>query len=222
MSNPRENIKAVNRQLDDDLAAGDPKAKAFAGMLRGELNAARKSLDLPPLPPTSDIWNGSEFHAPTNGVLILGESTYGEDPPLTEYIPSWCSGSQPDSTFSRIFNAFSGSDSSSATPSEREVFWATIAFANFVHQPIGPTRDHRPTTAHYRDAALALPTILQRLKPQLRGVLILGREQSEYSVPVLRDLGIPFVVSRHPAARGVPTTELQTAWNELQSKIRNG
>jgi hypothetical protein len=217
MSNPRKNIKAAHQQLDADLAAGDPTAEALVGMLRGETDTVRDSLGLSPLLLTSELWIGFKFGTPTNGVLILGESTYGADPPLTKYIPSWCRGNQPDQTFTRIFNAFSGSHSSSATPSEREAFWATIAFANFVNQPVGPTRDYRPTTAHYRDAALALPAILQRLKPKPRGVLILGREQSEYSVPVLRDLGLPFVVCRHPGARGVPTTELKTAWNELKT-----
>jgi hypothetical protein len=49
----------VHRPLEADFAAGDPKE---------------------PLPTTDDTWIGSEFHAPTNGVLIIGESTCGDGP----------------------------------------------------------------------------------------------------------------------------------------------
>ena len=219
MSNLRDNIKAAHQQLDADLAADDPTAKKFADFFRGELTAARKSVASPT--PTGDIWIGPEFDAPTNGVLMLGVSTYGEDTPLTEYIQNWCSGHLTVLTFSRLFSAIIGSATSSATPAEREAFWATIAFANLIDQVVGPTRDHQLTPKHYRYGAAALPDLLQRLKPRLRGALILGREQSKYSAPVLRDAGVPFVVSRHPIARGVPAAELQTAWNELQAKIRN-
>jgi len=49
MDKLKQNIKATHAQLDADLEAGDPKAKAFAGM-RGERNAARRSLGVGPLP----------------------------------------------------------------------------------------------------------------------------------------------------------------------------
>ena len=217
MGKLRDNIQAVHRQLEADLTSGDPKAESLAGMLRGELDAARKSLGMQSLPTATDVWIGSLFRAPANGVLILGESTYGEDAPLSEYVPSWCSGAQPDPTFTRIYNAFSGDAPSAANPDKREAFWATIAFSNFVQQPVGPTRVHRPTSDDYRRAAAALPALLQKVKPH--GILILGKEQAEFSMPVSLGYGIPCVASRHPTAYGVKTTELKDAWDELRCKI---
>jgi|GEM_PF-2022311 len=217
MDKIRRNIKNIHKQLEADLKAGDPRTKAFAHSLGGELNAARKSLGMSPLPQNDDIWIGSKFYDSGNGILVLGESTYGGDPPLYIYIPMWCRKEVIDRTFSRIFNSYSGKHTSSASISEREAFWAAIAFCNFVQKPLGPTREHRPTTAHYRSAAAALPAILKKLKPC--GVLVLGKGQSEFSEPVLRDAGIPFVVSQHPTARGIKTAELQAKWKELKSKI---
>ena len=212
-------IKSVHRQLDADLAAGDPKAKAFATTLHDELNVARKSLGIQPLLETDDIWIGSKFLAATNGVLILGESTYGDGPPFSEYVPKWCRGEQCDKTFTRVFNACSGAEPTHVTHTEREEFWATVAFDNFVQESVGPTRVHRPSQDHYRSAATTLLARLQRLKP--RGVLVLGNCQAEFSEAPLRDSGIPYVICRHPTAYGVRTSELKAAWNELQSKMRS-
>jgi hypothetical protein len=217
MDKLHENTKAVHRQFEADLALGDPKAKAMAGMLRGELNRARESSGMLLLPAASNIWVGSDF--PSTRLLILGESTYGTDDPLSTYIPSWCRRNTPDQTFSRIFNAFSGHTASSATIAQREAFWTSIAFANFVEEAVGSERSHRPTPDHYRAAASALPALVRRLKPM--GVLILGREQAQHSEPLICAAGILCVVCPHPTAFGVSTATLKSAWNELQSKIRN-
>jgi hypothetical protein len=217
MNKLRDNIKAVHRQLEADLAAGDPKAKALVGMLRGETNAAREFLGMPPLPPISDIWIGFKFHAPTNGVLILGESTYGDDPPLREYVPLWIRRQVRDTTFTRLFNACSGSHTSRASEEQRGAFWHGIAFYNFVEQSVGPTRRHRPTPSHYKNATEAFRRVVERHHP--RGVLILGTGQAEYSQPVLDPLSIPLVVTRHPTSWGLPTKVLTSAWNELRTKI---
>lgn len=215
MDKLHQNVKAVHRQIEADLAEGDPKAK---GLPRGELNAARKFLGMPPLPPAGDLWIGAEFSEPANGVLILGESTYGEDPPLSKYVPSWCRGELPksDRTFSRIFNAFSGAKSSSASNAEREAFWATIAFTNFVQQPVGPTNKHKASSKHFSDAVKSLSSYLRYISP--RGVLILGKGQAEFSAPAIRDMKIPYVVCPHPTGYGIKTATLKDKWNELQNK----
>lgn len=166
---------------------------------------------------TSNTWVGSQFHGSANSVLILGESTYGDDPPLSQYIPRWCRGEQRDQTLSRIFNAFSGGEASSATPAEREAFWARVAFSNFVQQSVGPTRENRPTVAHYRNAGSSLPWLLERLRP--RGMLILGIEQAEFSEPIVRAHGIPYVIAPHPTGVGVENAVLQGKWSELRSKL---
>lgn len=46
----RDSARKVHQQFWDDLRLGDARAAGMFGMLAGEMNAARKSLDLPPLP----------------------------------------------------------------------------------------------------------------------------------------------------------------------------
>ena len=165
----------------------------------------------------NDIWIGSKFRALGNGVLILGESTYGGDAPLDQVIPEWIRGALRDQTFSRIFNAFSGNQSSTANTAQRGEFWETVAFGNFVQQSVGPTRRHRPSRNQYSEAAKALPAILKVLNP--RGVIILGIGQSEFSDPVIKELNIPCVTTPHPASRGLKTNRLIEKWGELQKVI---
>lgn len=180
---------------------------------------------MPPLPRAFDLWVGAAFSADVNGVLILGESSYEEvrntDPPLCEYIPSWCRRERRDYTFSRICNAFAAqgnaSPNSPASAQDRERFWATVAFTNFVQQSVGSSRDDRPTPDQFRNAALELPAVLHRLKP--RGVLILGKEQAVFSAPVMHKAGIPEHICPHPAGWGVRKSALQFAWHELQAAI---
>jgi len=213
MNKLRQNTEKVHQQLEADVKSGDPKAMR---MLGAELNAARKSLGMPPLP-VFDFWIGSDFKNSTNGVLILGESTYGVTPPLFEYVPSWCQGLLPysDRTFSRIFNAFSGANTSSASISQRESFWATIAFTNFVQQPVGPTNQHKATDNDFRIAKKYLPDYLDLISP--RGVLILGIGQAVFSAPVINNKGIPHIICPHPTGRGIKTATLNAAWTALQS-----
>lgn len=54
MDKLNQNIKAARTQLDTDLEAGDPKAKALVRTLDGELNASRRSLEVEPLTPEHD------------------------------------------------------------------------------------------------------------------------------------------------------------------------
>ena len=49
IENVRDCARSVHEQFEDDLRRGDAKAAAMFGMLAGEMNAARKSLGLPPL-----------------------------------------------------------------------------------------------------------------------------------------------------------------------------
>ena len=36
-----------------------------------------------------NIWIGKHYEASNPKVLLLGESDYGDTPPLNEYIPQW-------------------------------------------------------------------------------------------------------------------------------------
>ncbi len=154
-----------------------------------------------------------------NGILVLGESTYGSDPPLAGYVPVWIRSGVRDTTFSRIFNAFSGFHTDRATVTEREKFWAQIAFYNFVTRSIGPTREDRPTDDDYLAAQMPLKQVLEEHRP--RAVMILGAEQAKYSAPIVASSGIPSVVTPHPTSYGLRTQVLKDAWHELQAK-RNG
>jgi len=50
IENVRDCVRKIHEQFEDDLRRGDAKATAMFGMLGGEMNAARKSLGLSPLP----------------------------------------------------------------------------------------------------------------------------------------------------------------------------
>lgn len=160
----------------------------------------------------NDVWIGSNFQAPTKGVLILGESTYGAGS-VADLIRGWIYGAR-DQTFSRIFNAFSGHHTDDAKLVERAAFWDSVAFCNFVQEPVGLTCDDRPDDSHYRGAVLSLPRVLQIIRP--RAVLILGSEQGAHSRTVVSQLGIPCVVAPHPTGYGVETATLRAKWDELQ------
>lgn len=164
-----------------------------------------------------DLWLGSDYGLACNGIFVLGESTYGEAPPLVQYIPTWIRREVRDTTFARIFNAFSGRHTSRASVAERDAFWQSIAFYNFVTRSVGPTRRHRPTETDYRSARPSLATVLQQHLPA--GVIILGTEQATYSAPVVREVGIPSVTTRHPTSYGLRTCILTQAWEELRAKL---
>ncbi|MES2598484.1 MAG: hypothetical protein V4662_24325 [Verrucomicrobiota bacterium] len=161
----------------------------------------------------TDIWIGSRYDVSEKRIFVLGESTYGSDPVLVDYIPTWIRRQVRDTTFSRIFNGFSGNHTSRATDADRETFWSRIAFYNFVTRSVGPTREHRPTGADYSAAQTSLEAVLRRHSPA--AVVILGTEQAQYSVPVVERLGICYVVTRHPTSYRLQTKVLTDAWNEV-------
>ncbi len=105
-------------------------------------------------------------------------------------------------------------DTESATVAEREAFWASVAFCNFVQDSVGTTCDDRPQNSHYRSAVSSLPQVLDHIQPQ--AVLILGIGQSAYSRDIVRELSVPFVVAPHPTGWGVETATLKRKWQELQ------
>jgi len=45
----RDNVRKLHEQLEEELRSGDPKAAGMFRMFAGEMNAARRSLGLPPL-----------------------------------------------------------------------------------------------------------------------------------------------------------------------------
>jgi hypothetical protein len=156
-----------------------------------------------------NVWIGPEFD--TTGVLVLGESWYGDFPDhlATDdgYISAYLAGEVTDPLYTRIANA---------TGLRKPRFWRSVMFTNFV-QRIGPTRGHRPTEAQYKRAAPRLAHLLELHKP--RGVWIIGKEQAAYTEPVVLDAGIPVAVSPHPTSYGVKHEVLRAAWDALLHKI---
>lgn len=165
-------------------------------------------------------WIGSRYAEPENRLLILGESWYGDEIPLTRYVPEWCSKVVTDALFSRLFNACSGYRTERASIDQRLGWWQQIAFCNFVPGTVGTSRSNRPTSSQFQAGEARLGQLLSQLKP--RGVWILGKEQSEYSAPVAKELRINVQVSPHPASYGVRTATLAAAWSELQRQVEGG
>ena len=162
-----------------------------------------------------DIWIGSNYRK--GGILIIGDSSYVD--PAVQYIPRWIAKNEKDQTFSRLFNAFNAEQAhtESATIEQREAFWNSVAFYNFVQEVI-PSRDDRPSQAMFRAAKAPLETVLKALQPG--GVMIVGYEQREHSEPIVTQLGIPCVVVEHPTAYGVPTAAMTARWQELATKMK--
>jgi hypothetical protein len=159
-----------------------------------------------------DPWIGSEVSS--RRVLILGESWYGEESDnLFDYLSGWCQRTKRDYFFSRVFNAASGFHTKTATDPQRAAFWNSVLFDNFINQSIGQTRDCRPDESHFKAAARSFPNRLQALHPN--AVWVLGKEQARYSVPILKEVNCPHVVSPHPCGRGVTRESLKNAWMKL-------
>ena len=157
-----------------------------------------------------NIWIGSAYQATKPKILILGESDYGDTPPLKEYIPQWLDKKHRDHSFARISNTFGNS-------APRSEFWSQIAFYNYVPGMVGETRNDRPTRKAYELAQPVLAEVLNLLNPD--GVLILGIEQSEYSEPVVQNHGVTYGVSPHPASRGLKNDRLTAAWSEFMHAL---
>lgn len=149
------------------------------------------------------IWVGSNYSQ--NRIFVLGESWYGDYADNTDvgYVTNYLNGQQIDRMYTRMANACK------LSPTD---FWHQIIFTNFV-QKVGQTRKDRPTKIRYLDARSRLEELLRLHKP--RGVWVLGKEQSEYSSPVIAKVGIPYEVSAHPTSFGLTNEALGNSWNAL-------
>ncbi len=172
----------------------------------------------------SDVWCGANYEAAENGILVLGESWYGEEPSplpvnLEPYIRRWVSATKEgrDYTFSRIFNSSSARRAYQAKPDERLRFWDSIAFYNFVPGTLGYERSNRPKKQDFENAVYVFEYVLDELSP--KGVWILGKEQVEHSMPSVCTRGIEFEKIQHPASRGLSREDLRISWAKLAVKV---
>jgi hypothetical protein len=163
-----------------------------------------------------DVWVGSNYAASVPNVMILGESWWGDLESLGDAIERWARDKQADATFSRLFNTCTGTRRERASYNERMSFWNSIAFYNFVQGSLGPTRKSRPSSKDFQSAVPALEKVLKSLKPTC--VWIVGLGQSEYSMPVLRRLNIPFEAVRHPSS-GIAHDAFHGSWKGLLARV---
>lgn len=144
-------------------------------------------------------------------ILVLGESWYGDwggaQNSDAGYVQAYLDGKLADRMYTKMANAI-GLD--------RKAYWDSIAFTNFVIWA-GAKRTDRPTPQMYRNSMPRLRRLLEQLKP--RGVWVLGKEQAEHSVPVIKQAGIPFDVAIHPTAYGVTLLELRESWRKLTTAL---
>lgn len=154
-------------------------------------------------------WVGPDFAG--LGIFVLCESWYGDFSKelVTDdgYIRAYLANRVTDALYTRIAH---GAGMTKAT------FWPKVMFTNYV-QRVGPTRDYKPTTAHYKAAEERLHRLLREHLP--KGVWIVGKGQSEYSEPIVRSVGIPVEVVNHPASYGVKTATLRESWEKLLAKV---
>jgi len=154
---------------------------------------------------TDQVWVGSRFRE--TGIFVLGESWYGDyaENLVTDsgWIASYLRGEQVDRMYTRMANACK------LSPKE---FWQSILFTNFVLR-VGDVRANRPTRQMYKDAGPRLQKILSEHRP--RGVWVLGIGQSEFSVPIILDAGIPCEVVAHPTSYGLRNAVLGASWKRV-------
>jgi len=161
-----------------------------------------------------NCWIGTEYHG-GNRVLILAESWYGDEEPLSDYILRWAAGDQQDTLFASIYNALSGRRRERSTPIERLDWWQSVAFYNFVPGSLGATNEQRPTDAQFRASCDPLANALKFIDPS--GVWLLGLGHAEYSRPVVESFGSVHRAVRHPRS-GVSAKALKTSWDLLNAE----
>lgn len=163
-----------------------------------------------------NAWIGSNYQSGSR-ILILGESWYSDEVPLTDYISRWARGDQQDTLFACLYNALSGRRREKSTPTQRRDWWESIAFCNFVPGSLGPTNAQRPTSAQFKAARDPFADTLRRLAPS--GVWLVGLGHAKYSRPVVEAFGATLQVVRHPRS-GISAIALKESWETLQSAVR--
>jgi hypothetical protein len=127
--------------------------------------------------------------------LILGESWWGPELSLHQYVLDWCEQKQDDALLDCLFNACSGHQIATATYEQRLDFWDRLAFMNFVYWSVGSTNTCKASSSHFLRAQPGLENFLKAIKPH--SVWILGLNQAEYSQPIISRLGIKYVVTEY-------------------------
>lgn len=123
-------------------------------------------------------WIGDDYRAANFGkrVMVLGESHYQEredDPPAPEwterFIRNQMDGVRSRAFWTRIVSAFIGH-----TPvlKEKQDFWRSVAFYNYIQQSVGFGARIRPTLDMWKDSEPGFVEVLNKHQPQV--LIVLG------------------------------------------------
>jgi hypothetical protein len=166
------------------------------------------------LRPDFDVWVGRDFEASPSRLLLLGRSWWGADEALLTFIPRWISGTEPDQSFSCLFHACTGVPSAAASAAQRDAFWSSFAFYNFVQGSVGATAKAKPSRDDLERSASAFQGLMSFLKP--RAVLILGKSHAPHAAEVLSAADIPYLVTRAPGP-GTSLGSLGASWHSARA-----
>jgi hypothetical protein len=127
---------------------------------------------------TFQPWIGTTYGKQRVRVLILGESHYGRSRGIksnarfTKDVIKRVIAGEPmpsKATFSKLQRACTGNSSET----QRDRFWNSVAFYNYVQQFLGSTR-RSPGRSHWNAAAEKFPTALRKLRPRPNLIIPMG------------------------------------------------
>ncbi len=150
-------------------------------------------------------------------ILALGESHYVDSSNPPEQLPEltieaikWqISGEKSYAFFTKITNIFLGKEGT-RTPEDKETFWHSVAFANFIQERVGGGPRERPSEEMWDKGRQAFPEMLSELRPHL--VVVFGFElwnnlpASEHKGPDIVDVQSDSKTTRfysHPAGKAL-------------------
>ena len=151
-------------------------------------------------------WVGENYAASRPRILILGESHYSEN--LSEnqdftqgIIAYWALGSKGNRFFTTIAKIVSEKPYEWMSPADKNTFWQSVAFYNFIQEIVGEAPRYRPTEQMWQDAKEPLEYVLAALSPDL--VVVLGKELQRYVEPSLSSYkNVISCYWTHPSAFG--------------------
>ena len=150
-------------------------------------------------------WVGDAYEAGLRGarVLILGESLYLTDPShgyadtTRDTIGRQAAGAERDRFYTRVMGLVEGGPTWRA---DRRAFWHSVAFYNYVQEPVGNAARQRPTEAMWAAAHAPYRQVVAALRPDCvvaLGQELWGRLAAAGGPGVAHAVGV-----RHPSAPG--------------------
>ena len=151
-------------------------------------------------------WIGENYESSKPRILILGESHYSsnpdEKPDFTQGIVAyWALGGKGNRFFTTIAKVVSEKPHEWMRPNDKEAFWQSVAFYNFIQEIVGKEARIRPTEQMWQNAQEPLKNVLTNLSPEI--VVVLGKALRGYTEPILSSYSeIISCYWTHPSAFG--------------------